>query len=480
MKVMSRTCTFKALSTCWCGACEMETRQAGTLTIRRTWRSVKSIDTNFSTDHSPDSHQREAEGFGKRAARSSHSEPYTKVHGNATVQERPFHRTWSLHKRQLPMVMHPHPKPWSHSSCPGKKETAEGENVFHRVWLTDVGKRGRWNRHKKKEFYEKQDQEMQSKLPHDLKFCCTDTHYKYWTHLLEGGVKAGGQEKLDYGYRGPSSTKQHFYLGKFENVKHYQRILRTGYFDPVTKQLRELQLDDRDEWLGFVVLLELNNNSWLGLTLRSWLQLELRWAKCGSFDLYRPKHTASMPQLGADFELLRDTYQGEVHISTGMTSREDVDKIIEFWERGKGDAKNRVVLYACTSAYPVQFKDVCLLEIARLKEQYEDRVKAIGFSGHHLGIAIDIAAYVLGATWIERHFTKDRTWKGTDHAASLEFPGLSKLIRDLRATTVSLSYKDGILDVEKEQEAKLKWGFYNARPKEAAKDATAKDAEAEC
>ncbi|CAK9026270.1 unnamed protein product [Durusdinium trenchii] len=179
-------------------------------------------------------------------------------------------------------------------------------------------------------------------------------------------------------------------------------------------------------------------------------------------------------------ELLRDTYQGEVHISTGMTSREDVDKIIEFWERGKGDAKNRVVLYACTSAYPVQFKDVCLLEIARLKEQYEDRVKAIGFSGHHLGIAIDIAAYVLGATWIERHFTKDRTWKGTDHAASLEFPGLSKLIRDLRATTVSLSYKDGILDVEKEQEAKLKWGFYNARPKEAAKDATAKDAEAEC
>ncbi|CAK9014020.1 Retrovirus-related Pol polyprotein from transposon TNT 1-94 [Durusdinium trenchii] len=241
-------------------------------------------------DHSPDSHQREAEGFGKRAARSSHSEPYTKVHGNATVQERPFHRTWSLHKRQLPMVMHPHPKPWSHSSCPGKKETAEGENVFHRVWLTDVGKRGRWNRHKKKEFYEKQDQEMQSKLPHDLKFCCTDTHYKYWTHLLEGGVKAGGQEKLDYGYRGPSSTKQHFYLGKFENVKHYQRILRTGYFDPVTKQLRELQLDDRDEFDNRLHDDMINHN-----------EEELRWAKCGSFDLYRPKHTASMPQLGADF-----------------------------------------------------------------------------------------------------------------------------------------------------------------------------------
>lgn len=43
------------------------------------------------------------------------------------------------------------------------------------------------------------------------------------------------------------------------------------------RSVRELQLDDRDEWLGFVVLLELNNNSWLGLTLRSWLQLVLAW-----------------------------------------------------------------------------------------------------------------------------------------------------------------------------------------------------------
>ena len=164
-------------------------------------------------------------------------------------------------------------------------------------------------------------------------------------------------------------------------------------------------------------------------------------------------------------EILRDSYEGEVHISTGMTSKEDVDKIIEFWESGKGDAKKRVVLYACTSAYPVKFNDVCLLEITRLKEYYGHRVKAIGFSGHHLGIAIDIAAYALGAEWIERHFTKDRTWKGTDHAASLEFPGLSKLVRDLNATYTSLTYKDvsknEILEVEKEQRAKLKWGFYN-------------------
>jgi len=161
-------------------------------------------------------------------------------------------------------------------------------------------------------------------------------------------------------------------------------------------------------------------------------------------------------------EVLRDQYSGEVHISTGMTTKEEIDKIVEFWEDGKGDAKNRVVLYNCTSGYPVPFEDVCMLDIRLLQQKYAHRVKCIGFSGHHLGIAIDVAAYALGAEWIERHFTKDRTWKGTDHAASLEPGGLSRLCRDLEATHKALAYKPSeILDLEKETRAKLKWGEYN-------------------
>jgi len=161
-------------------------------------------------------------------------------------------------------------------------------------------------------------------------------------------------------------------------------------------------------------------------------------------------------------KVLRDEYAGEVHISTGMTTKEEIEKIVQFWEQGKGDAKNRVVLYNCTSGYPVPFEDVCLLDIRLLQQKYAHRVKAIGFSGHHLGIAIDVAAYALGAEWVERHFTKDRTWKGTDHAASLEPAGLAKLIRDLGATHTAMTYKQSdILDLEKAQRAKLKWGQYN-------------------
>ena len=72
-----------------------------------------------------------------------------------------------------------------------------------------------------------------------------------------------------------------------------------------------------------------------------------------------------------------------------------------------------------------------LLEIRRLLDKFGNRIQSVGFSGHHNGISLDIAAYTLGATWLERHFTKDRTWFGTDHAASLEPIGLFKVARDL-------------------------------------------------
>ena len=155
-------------------------------------------------------------------------------------------------------------------------------------------------------------------------------------------------------------------------------------------------------------------------------------------------------------KVLRDEYQGEVHISFGMTTKEEEEEIVSLFE--ETNQAKRLVLYACTSGYPVPFGDVCMLEIVRIKEKFIDRVKAIGFSGHHLGIAIDIAAYALGATWVERHFTLDRTWKGTDHSASLEPSGLRKLTRDLKATYKALTFKQiDVLAIEQVQRDKLKY-----------------------
>lgn len=155
-------------------------------------------------------------------------------------------------------------------------------------------------------------------------------------------------------------------------------------------------------------------------------------------------------------KVLRDEFKGQVQLSIGMTSRKEVEEIVKFFEE-TNQAKARLLIYSCTSGYPVPAKDVSLLEINWLYDNYEHRVNEIGFSGHHLGIALDIAAYTLGARWIERHFTKDRTWKGTDHAASLEFGGLQKLVRDLNATFEALHYKEAeILPIEQVQRDKLK------------------------
>merc|ERR1719446_246827 len=70
-------------------------------------------------------------------------------------------------------------------------------------------------------------------------------------------------------------------------------------------------------------------------------------------------------------KVLREEYTGDVHISTGMTTKEEIEKIIKFWEEGKGDAQERVVLYNCTSGYPVPFEDVCLMEIKYLVDKYK-------------------------------------------------------------------------------------------------------------
>ena len=154
-------------------------------------------------------------------------------------------------------------------------------------------------------------------------------------------------------------------------------------------------------------------------------------------------------------EWLCENFEGDIHVSTGMTTKKEIEDLVCFFESKKKN--ENLVLYSCTSGYPVSFKDVCLLEIKYLKDKYYNRIKDIGFSGHHLGIAIDMAAYTLGANWIERHYTLDRTWKGTDHAASLEPEGMRKLVRNLNSVYTSMSYKETeILEVEKFQMKKLK------------------------
>jgi N-acetylneuraminate synthase len=155
-------------------------------------------------------------------------------------------------------------------------------------------------------------------------------------------------------------------------------------------------------------------------------------------------------------EWLCQYFSGEIQVSLGMTTRCEEDNIIDVFKRN--NRLESLSLLACTSGYPVNSNDICLLEIERLKIKYGDIIKRIGFSGHHIGTAIDIAAYTLGAEIIERHFTLNKAWKGTDHSTSITSEEAQELVLDINSISEALSYKSNeILQIEDEQRKKLKY-----------------------
>jgi len=147
------------------------------------------------------------------------------------------------------------------------------------------------------------------------------------------------------------------------------------------------------------------------------------------------------------YEIICSEFDGDIHVSTGMTTESELEVILEKIDKING--LDRTVLYVATSSYPCKFEDLYLLRITDYVNKYSKSIKAIGFSGHHNGIAADIAALTLGAKFFERHFTLDRTLKGTDHSASLEPQGMKKLVRDLILVQKALKKRPaGILDSE--------------------------------
>ena len=141
-----------------------------------------------------------------------------------------------------------------------------------------------------------------------------------------------------------------------------------------------------------------------------------------------------------DFEILKfldNNFDGEIHISLGMTTKSEEVAIVNCLKNKLKDT----VLYACTTNYPVRVGEICLLEIQRLKSEYGKELKGIGFSGHHLGIVQDVAALALGATYFERHFTCDKSLKGSDQFLSLDISEIEQLAINLRMVASDMKYK---------------------------------------
>ena len=144
-----------------------------------------------------------------------------------------------------------------------------------------------------------------------------------------------------------------------------------------------------------------------------------------------------------DDHLLRHTRaKGRpIILSTGMSTLDQIDRAVQVL--GKNDL---ILLHAC-STYPAYYNELNLKAIPVMRERYG---VPVGYSGHETGIASTVAAATIGACCVERHVTLDRSMWGSDHAASLEPNGLTRVVRDIRLVEQSMG--DGVKRVyEREQ-----------------------------
>lgn len=132
-----------------------------------------------------------------------------------------------------------------------------------------------------------------------------------------------------------------------------------------------------------------------------------------------------------DLDLLRHVASKgrSVILSTGMSTMDQIRQGVGVFDR------SRLILTHTTSTYPCKAEELNLRMIQTLQREFGCPV---GYSGHETGLQATYAAVALGACLIERHITLDRAMWGSDHAASVEPPGVMRLVRDVRVIEAAL------------------------------------------
>jgi sialic acid synthase len=125
-----------------------------------------------------------------------------------------------------------------------------------------------------------------------------------------------------------------------------------------------------------------------------------------------------------------------IFLSTGGGTMEDIERAAD----AILPLNPQLCVLQCTAAYPAETEELNLRVIGTLRDRFPELV--IGLSDHQSGISMALVAYMLGARVIEKHFTLDHAWKGTDHAFSLMPDGMRRLVRDLRRVRPAMG--DGV------------------------------------
>jgi len=153
------------------------------------------------------------------------------------------------------------------------------------------------------------------------------------------------------------------------------------------------------------------------------------------------------------FPLLKKVaeYGKPMMLSTGMHSMQEVNEAVDYIKK----FNNQLIVLQCTSGYPIENEKANLSVIKTYRQKLNTLV---GYSSHDKGIILPVAAVVMGACVVEKHFTFDRTAKGPDHAASVQSRGLELIQNYIRIIEAGLG--DGIKQLYTEEEKmRIKYGI---------------------
>jgi N-acetylneuraminate synthase len=121
-----------------------------------------------------------------------------------------------------------------------------------------------------------------------------------------------------------------------------------------------------------------------------------------------------------------------IFMSTGMASIKEIRAAINTAQKFGCE---QIAIFNCTSSYPTRLDEANINAITKLKEEFGVEV---GLSDHTIGNIASIVATSLGATIIEKHFTRSRSDGGVDSSFSLEPNEMKALVEDTKSAHLAL------------------------------------------
>ena len=217
---------------------------------------------------------------------------------------------------------------------------------------------------------------------------------------------------------------------KFDAVKFQKRDIDLVYSEELLNSKRESPWGStqREQKEG----LEFSENDYLEIDKYCKLK-KIRWfasawdiKSLNFLDKFNLDFNKVASAMIVDLKFLEEVSKKKKHtfISTGMSSEKNISNAVEIFKKNNCSFE----LMHCVSTYPMKVKDANLLTINALKNKYKCNV---GYSGHENGVAVSLAAFMLGISSLERHITIDRTMYGSDQAASLEPKGMKNLTESI-------------------------------------------------